>query len=367
MEDTTHIAVLVALLGFALAALFGAVANRTSFCAMGAVSDVLNIGDWGRARMWLLAIACAMAGANLLGLLGYVDFGRSMYTAERFPWLSYLVGGFLFGIGMTLASGCGARNLVRLGGGNLKSLVVLVFLGLSAYMTMKGALAGARVGLSERFAIYFEGGQTLYALIARASAGDARTVQWGVMLIAAAALLVFALKDAAFRARRDLVLGGLLIGTIIAAGWYVTGYLGHIAEDPHTLEEVWAGTNSKRPESFTYVAPLAYSLELLLLWTDQSLKVTFGIAIALGLLAGSLGYALTTRRFRIESFSSAADMGNHLFGAVLMGFGGVTAMGCTVGQGLSGVSTLALGSFLAFAAIIAGCAATMKWLYWRMS
>jgi uncharacterized membrane protein YedE/YeeE len=361
------LATLVALLGFVLAAVFGVVANRVNFCTMGAVSDVVNMGDWARARMWLLAIACAIVGVNLLSLLGHVDVSRSIYTGERFPWLSYLSGGFLFGIGMTLASGCGMRNLVRLGSGNLKSVVVLVFLGLSAYMTMKGVLAQLRVGLIDRPVLHFDGGQSLYTLIARASNIDVRALQWVVMLVSAAGLLAFVFRDARFRASRDLVLGGLTIGAIIAAGWYVTGHVGHLAEDPQTLEEVWVGTNTKRPESFSYVAPLGYSLELLMLWTDKSLKVTFGIAIVIGLLVGSLAYALVTRRFRIESFTSAADFGNHLVGAILMGFGGVTAMGCTVGQGLSGISTLALGSVLALASIVAGSAATMKWLYWRMA
>jgi hypothetical protein len=367
MEDTPHLAALVAALGFALAVVLGVVANRVSFCTMGAVSDAVNMGDWCRMRMWLLAIACAIVGVNLLSLLGYVDVSRSMYTGERFPWLSYLSGGFLFGVGMTLASGCGTRNLVRLGGGNLKSAVVLVFLGLSAYMTMKGVLAEVRVGVLDRLALHLDGGQTLYTLIARATSADARATQWVVMLVSALALLAFVFKDARFRGSRDLVLGGVAIGAIIAAGWYVTGYLGHLAEDPQTLEEVWVGTNGRRPESFSYVAPLGYCLELLMLWTDKSLKVTFGVAIVVGLLIGSLAYALATRHFRIESFTSAADLGNHLAGAVLMGFGGVTAMGCTVGQGLSGVSTLALGSVLASVAIVAGSAATMKWLYWRLA
>jgi uncharacterized membrane protein YedE/YeeE len=367
MADTTHLATLVAVLGFALAVVFGAVANRVSFCTMGAVSDVVNMGDWGRMRMWLLAIACAVAAVNLLSLMGYVDVSRSIYAGERFPWLSYLSGGLLFGVGMTLASGCGTRNLVRLGGGNLKSVVVLVFLGLSAYMTMKGVLAEVRVGVFDRLALHFDGGQGLYTLIARAANADVRVTQWVVMLAATAGLLAFVFKDAQFRASRDFVLGGVAIGAIIAAGWYVTGHIGHLAEDPQTLEEVWVGTNGRRPESFSYVAPLGYGLELLMLWTDKSLKVTFGIAIVAGLFVGSLAYALATRRFRLESFTSAADLGNHLAGAVLMGFGGVTAMGCTVGQGLSGVSTLALGSVLVSAAIVAGSAATMKWLYWRMA
>lgn len=365
--DPEHLGATIAWLGFALAFVFGVVAHRVNFCTMGAVSDVVNIGDWGRMRMWLLAIAVAVVAANLLHLFGYIDLERSIYPAERFTWLSYLVGGVLFGVGMTLAGGCGSRNLVRLGGGNLKSLVVLAFLGMSAYMTMKGVLAVPRTSLFEPAAMHLEGGQGLPNLLAQRVGMQAAAARWVVMGVVGAALLVFVLKDRDFRRRRELMLGGAIIGLVIAAGWYVTGHIGYLAEDPQTLEETFAGTNTHRPESFSFVGPVGYSLELLLLWTDRSLRVTFGIAIVAGLFAGSLAYALASRNFRWESFASASDLRDHVLGAVLMGFGGVVALGCTIGQGLTGVSTLALGSFLALGGIVAGSAATMKFLYWRLS
>ena len=103
MESSTYLWIIVPLLGFALAFVFGAAAQHSGFCAMGAVSDIVNMGDWGRMRMWLLAIAVAIIGANLLSLAGFVDLGKSMYTTEQFRLVSYAVGGFLFGVGMTLA------------------------------------------------------------------------------------------------------------------------------------------------------------------------------------------------------------------------------------------------------------------------
>ena len=362
-----HLGATVAWLGFGLAFVFGAVAHRVNFCTMGAVSDAINIGDWGRMRMWLLAIAVAILAANLLHLSNYVDLERSMYPAERFSWVSYLLGGFLFGVGMTLASGCGSRNLVRLGGGNLKSLVVLTFLAVTAYMTMKGVLAVPRVGVLDPVALHFDGGQGMPNLLAGLAGIDRRAARWIATGSVVSALLAFVLKDGEFRRSPELLFGGAVIGLVVAAGWYVTGHLGYVPEDPQTLEETFAGTNTRRPESFSFVGPVAYSLELLLLWTDSSLRVTFGVAIVAGLLFGSLGYALATRNFRWETFASAADLRNHVLGGVLMGFGGVTAMGCTIGQGLTGVSTLALGSFCALAAIVAGSAVTMKVLYWRLA
>jgi len=114
------------------------------------------------------------------------------------------------------------------------------------------------------------------------------------------------------------------------------------------------------------VGPVAHTLEWLQFWTDKSSKLSFGVAVVAGTLLGSFAYAVLTRNFRWESFASAADTRNHIIGGILMGFGGVTAMGCTIGQGITGLSTLAAGSFLVFFSIIAGAAATMKVQYARM-
>jgi hypothetical protein len=181
----------------------------------------------------------------------------------------------------------------------------------------------------------------------------------------AAAVAAFVLASRDFRASREMIAGGFIIGAIIVAGWYVTGHLGHVAEDPRTLEEAFIGTNSGKPESYSFVAPVAYLLELLLWWSDQSRTVTFGIAGVLGMAVGSAAVAVATRTFRWEGFASTEDLVNHIVGGVLMGFGGVCALGCTIGQGLTGISTLALGSFLALGAIIAGSVAALRYQYWR--
>ena len=138
-----------------------------------------------------------------------------------------------------------------------------------------------------------------------------------------------------------------------------------MAEDPNTLQEAFVATNTGRMESFSFVAPMAFGLEYLMLWTDKSKIITYGIASGLGVIAGSAAYALATRKFRWEGFRDAEDTANHIVGGVLMGFGGITALGCTVGQGITGISTLALGSVLTFGAIVGGSALTMKYLYWR--
>jgi uncharacterized membrane protein YedE/YeeE len=350
---------------FALAFVFGAVGNKTHFCTMGAVSDVVNMGDWNRMRMWLLAIAVATAGASALQLAGWVDLSKTIYTAPRFTWLSYVVGGLLFGIGMTLGSGCGSKTLIRIGSGNLKSLVVALVLAITAYMTLKGILAVFRVAALDSVGATFAGPQDLPSLLAPAFGIGKRTALAALGTAIAAGLLLFVFKAREFRTF-DNVLGGAVAGLVVVGAWYLSGHLGHLPEDPATLEEKFLATNSGRIESFSFVAPYAYLLELLMLWSDKSRTVTLGIAAVLGMFSGSLAWSLATRTFRLESFRDATDLINHLAGGALMGFGGVLALGCTIGQGISGVSTLALGSFLAFFSIVAGAAATMKFQYWRL-
>ncbi len=367
MQDLSSLAALVAWSAFGLAAVFGAVANRVDFCTMGAVTDVVVSGDWRRMRMWLLAIAVAIVGATWLEATGLVDLGKSIYAAPRVAWASHLVGGFLFGFGMTLSSGCGSKMLIRVGAGNLKSLMVLIVLAISAYMTLKGLFAVWRVNTLDTLRLdtsAFGAAHSDLPSVVSALAGGG-SVKMALSLAIALGVATFALSARDFRETRGMIAGGLIIGAVIVAGWYVTGHLGHLAEDPRTLEEAFIATNSGRPESYSFVAPVAYTLELLLLWSDQSRVVTFGVAGVLGMATGSAAMALATRRFRWEGFASIEDLVNHIVGGVLMGFGGVTALGCTIGQGLSGISTLAIGSFIALAAIVGGCIAALKYQYWR--
>jgi uncharacterized membrane protein YedE/YeeE len=352
---------------FALAFVFGAVANRTHFCTMGAISDWVAMGDLTRMRMWLLAIAVALLGASALHLAGLVDLSKSIYPSPNFTWLSYLVGGFLFGVGMTLGSGCGSKTLIRVGAGNLKSLVVYVFLGIAAYMTLRGILGAFRVGVLEKATITLPTGQDLPSLLASAT-GVSRGAWMALLACAiAGALIAFVYAGRQFRSSFDYTLGGMVTGLVVVGGWYVSGHVGHVAEDPNTLQEAFVATNTGRMEAFSFVAPLAFTLEYLMLWTDKSKIITYGIASAAGVIAGSLAYALASRSFRWEGFRDAEDTALHVLGGILMGFGGITALGCTIGQGISGLSTLALGSIITFGAIIAGSAVTIKWQYWRLT
>src|SRR5512134_3173822 len=332
--------------GFALAVMFGGVAQRTHFCTMGAVADIVNMGDWSRMRMWALAAGVAILGFNAMVALGWVEAGDSIYATPKFVWLSNALGGLMFGFGMVLASGCGSKTLVRLGAGNLKSLLVFIVLGLTAFATLKGITAVARVATVDRAALTLPTGQDLPCVLG-------------------GALLAWALARHEGRSREAL-LGGLVIGTVIAGVWWASGRLGHVAEHPQTLEEAFLATNSQRMESLSFVSPIAYTIDWLLFFSDQSKVLTLGIVTTVGVIVGSAVVALVTHTFRWEGFGGVEDTANHLVGALLMGVGGVTALGCTIGQGLSGLSTLSLGSVIALAGILSGAVLALRYQVWRL-
>lgn len=366
--SANHFTSIVVWGGFALAFVFGLVANKTNFCTMGALSDIVNMGHWGRMRMWLLAIAVAVLGASALAYTGQVDLSKAIQQRPSLSWLSLLVGGLAFGAGMTLSGGCANKNLIRVGGGSLRSVVVLVFMGIASYMTLKGLFGQWRASWLDPVAVNLADwgwkDQSLATAVSRLTGIGAKPALLGTAAALALALLVFVFKDKRFRANTSQMFGALVIGALVVGGWYVSGHLG-FGENPETLEQGYFATNSRTLESMSFVGPVAYGLELLMLWTDKSLHLSFGIASVLGVVLGSAAYAIATRRFRWEGFASLMDLRNQLVGALLMGFGGVTALGCTVGQGLSGVSTLAIGSFIATAGIIAGSVATLKYTLWR--
>jgi uncharacterized protein len=345
----------------AITTVMGFFMARSNFCTMGAVADIVNMGDWTRMRMWLLAIAVAIFGTQALQLAGVIDLSKSIYTSANFTWLSYLIGGFLFGFGMVLASGCGSKTLIRIGGGSLKSFIVFIVLGLTAYMTLKGLFGVLRVNTVDLIKPTIASGQDLPRFLAKALAIDLNSLRTTIALIIGVSLVVFAFKSREFRSSLSNPIASIVIGLGIAAMWYVSGKLGYVAEDPKTLEEAFVATNSGRMESLSFVAPMAYTLELLLFWSDTTKKITLGIAACGGMVLGAFISSVIDKSFRWEGFANAEDTANHLIGATLMGIGGVTAVGCTIGQGLSGLSTLALGSFIAFAAINLGAIAALRY------
>ena len=346
----------VALWGFLGAFLFGVVAHKTHFCTMGAISDWINMGSLRRLRAWLLAMAVALLVSQLLQAIGWIDLSASIYLSTNFGIGGYIVGGFLFGVGMTLGGGCGQRTLVRTGGGNLKSLVVLLVLGLTAYITLRGLLAGVRIEVFEPLSIdlseYGLADQSLASVLVAVTGLASESVVKGLAVIIGLALLIYTLKDKDFRTSGDTIVSGLVVGLLVAGAWLVTGVVGNDDFDPVRLE------------TLTFIAPVGNMLNYLMTWTGST--IGFGIAVVFGVLAGSLVYAVTSGNFRIETFSSRSDMLNHLYAGVLMGFGGVLSLGCTIGQGVGGFSTLALGSVVSIVFIVFGCALTIKMQYYML-
>ncbi len=328
--------------------LLGFISQRTHFCTMGAISDVVHMGDWTRARQWACAIAVGMLGFAALTDLGWIDPSKTLYASSRLMWLSTLVGGLMFGYGMVIASGCGNKALVRIGGGNLKSVVVFVVLGISAFATLKGITAVLRTHTVDAVFIVMPSGAGLNALGVPA-----------LPYLLAAAILAWVFRDKEFWTRNSLM-AGLGVGSIVVAMWGVSGYLGFVAEHPETLEAVYLGTSSGRIEALNFVAPIANTLDWVMFYSDASKVLTTGVVAVVGVICGSAASALQSQTFRLESFANARDLAQHLIGAVLMGVGGVTAMGCTVGQGMSGISTLSLNAVVAMAAIVLGAVVALR-------
>jgi uncharacterized protein len=348
-----------------VAFVFGAVAQRTHFCTMGAISDIVNMGDWTRMRMWGMAVGVAMLGFYGMAALGWIDPLQTIYASGRVIWLSALVGGALFGFGMVLASGCGSKTLVRIGGGNLKSLVVFVVMGVAAFATLRGLTAVLRVNTVDQVAFVMQDTSALPLWLATRLGGSAGL--GGLLAMAVAlALVAWALSSRDFRSSFDNWLAGIGIGATVAALWWVTGHMAFVPEHPETLEAVFLTTNTGRMESLTFTAPMAYTLDWLIYFSDTSKVLTLGVVSVFGVVLGAAVYALATRSFHWEGFRNTQDTALHLVGAVCMGVGGVTAMGCTVGQGLSGLSTLSLTSLFAVAGIVLGALGGFRFQMWLL-
>lgn len=350
-----------ALWAFLLSFVFGAVTQRSNYCTMGAVSDIVNFGDWTRARMAIASVGVAIIGVALLKVSGTVDINKAFYVAPKLIWLSHIVGGLCFGFGMTLAGGCGSKTLLRVGSGSLRAFVTILMMAIFAWFTLRGVLGVFRVSTLDTVAVTLATTQDIPTLAGLS--GNAAAILAAVI---GGALLAFAFAGKQFRADKWNWIAGIVVGLTVIAGWYASGRIGFIAEHPETLEAAWVSTNSGRPESLTFTAPPAYLLELLGFWSDKSKFVTFGIASVLGVIVGSWAMSLVTRTFHWEGFASTEDLANHLVGAALMGFGGVLAMGCTVGQGLSGMSTLAVGSLITVISIVIGCRVALVYQMWRL-
>lgn len=354
--DDLSVSTLMGIGGFAVGLLFGALTYRTNFCTMGSISDAVSFGDFRRARSWMLAIAVAILGAQTLNGLEAVDLTQSIYLGPSLRWFSNISGGLVFGFGMVLASGCPARNLARVGGGDLKALVVLMFIGVFGYMTLRGLIAPSRVLIEDSTTLDLSQlgfpDQQIGSMIAQVLPVNEVQAQAVLAAIVAAVLLVFCFSNAEFRQSTGLVAVGIGAGLLVTASWWITGVLGADDFEPVQLT------------SLTFIAPTANALQYLMTYTGAT--IDFGIASVAGAIFGAALAALQGRTFQLISFYDKSDTLHHMIGGAMMGVGGVLALGCTIGQGMTGISTLGLGSVIALASIVLGGCLGLKYMEWKV-
>ena len=351
MEDM-EVTTLMGLAGLIIGFLFGVLTHRTNFCTMGSISDAMSFGDFGRARAWLLAIAVAIIGATALHQMEMIDLEESIYLGSGLNWFGAILGGVVFGFGMVIASGCPGRNLVRAGGGDLKAVVVLASIAIFGYMALRGLTAPIRAYIQNNTTYDLSGvdmeSQQIGAILASLTGIDDATMRIAVAAIVAGALLIFCFGNSGFRRSPANIAAGLGAGLLVTAGWWATGVLGADDFDPAPLV------------SLTFIAPTGQGMQYLMTWTGST--ISFGIATVGGAILGAFVSAKLKGGFHLATFYDSKDTLRHMLGGAMMGTGGVLALGCTIGQGMTGVSTLSLGSVLAVMAIVAGGMLGVKYM-----
>ncbi len=367
MEPSIQLLMYISILGFIL----GFVVSKTNFCTMGAVSDWVNIGDLSRFKSWMFAAGIAILGVTILEYFAFinVDDSRIPYRNSVFFWPRYIIGGLMFGVGMTFASGCGNKVLIRVGGGNIKSIVVLLIAGLMAYLMTRTDFYGvvfhswmspispdlAKIGIEDQSV------PTILSFLF--SSENLINTKLLVGLVIAFTVILFIFKSGTFIKSIDNLLGGFVVGVVVVIAWYLTG--GSLGQD-------WIETNNFLDiplpgvgmQSFTFINPMGETIIFLGNAAD-TFYLTFGVTALISVILGSFVYSISSKNFRLEWFASKQDFFRHMIGAVLIGIGGVLSLGCTIGQGVSGVSTLALGSFITLISIVLGAAVSMKIEYYN--
>ena len=347
--DTESIELTILLGGLLLGIVFGFACQRSRFCFLGIISDVYIYRNLSRLSLYLFTLITAVIGVQLLAGSGSINPADSVYMSISDKTISSVSGGLLFGIGMTFCSGCTTSTLIKFGEGNMKSLIILTLSGIAAISTMRGFLGSIRIQLFEdNFLVrkinnFFE---------YKGSFGVDTEWLWPILLLASLGfLLLNKVKNLEIRKNG---IWGLVMGACIVGAWFVSGNIGFLAEHPDTLESKYMLTDSGKPESFSFIGPLAYSLEFFLYQSDSSKFISFGIIVLFGLLLGSYLSARLQKRFKLEFFTTKNDFIYCILGSTLMGFGGVTASGCTLGHGLSGLSISSFDSIIVVGSITIG-------------
>jgi len=323
--------------GLAAGAVLGVAGRAGRFCTLAMLEDAFFGSNYRRLKSFALAASVALLATQALAAFGIVDLSRSIYLTASIGLGGAILGGLMFGVGMALVGTCGFGTLVRVGGGDLRAIVVFLVLGLSALATMRGITGMLRLTLIEPLSLRLPEGstQTLTSLLG--AGGAMRAV---LVVTISAALAFWALADGRLIRSPRLLASGLAVGAAIAFGWFATGWLTDDEFDP------------VRVSSLSFVAPLGDAI--LYIATFSGARLNFGIGSVAGVVAGSFAAAMLARGFRWEACDDARELKRHMSGALLMGIGGIMSMGCTIGQGLSAFSTLAVSAPITMVAIACG-------------
>jgi hypothetical protein len=334
---------ILALIGLGGGVILGLAARLGRFCTLGAIEDFLYQGSDTRLRMWGLAIGIAGIGAFTLVGLGALDPTQTIYHLSPFSPAFAIIGGLMFGYGMSLAGNCGFGALARFGGGDLRSFVIVVVMGISGYVMLSGPLAHLRLtGL----ALTEISTQTRsYPQILSELTGIS-IVPLGLLI--SAAITGFALWSHEFLRNPKAILWGALVGGVIVSGWGGTQWVAN------------TGFSASPINSHTFTSPLGETL--LYLMTSSGGGLTFGVGSVFGVLVGAFIGSLFKGHFRWEACEDPRELKRQVLGAVLMGFGAILAMGCTIGQGISAFSLLTINAPIVFASIFTGAALGLRQL-----
>ncbi|PLY07462.1 MAG: YeeE/YedE family protein [Arcobacter sp.] len=317
---------IVNILGLIIGLALGAIAQKNQFCFSGSIKDYILTKSTMRGSSVILAMIISIVSTYVIASFYELDLTETPYYKENINYFVIILGGLLFGIGMMLSDGCSNRHLIKFAQGDINSLIVLVFIAIFGYSTAKGLFAEIfnpiinNPTLIEWSSYIGNVSMNIYFIV-------------GVLVL----LLIFIVK----KAKRLLSLwDGVLIGLLIAASWFVTGVIGE--ESMERVIEL---------SGITFVYPTAKSMEFFTYY--QISELNFSISLVFGVIAGAFLMSKLNRRY---SFGCTAAKGQHkvkynIIGGSLMGTGGILSIGCTVGQGLTGMSTLAFASLVAIVSI----------------
>jgi uncharacterized membrane protein YedE/YeeE len=323
------------MIGFAGGIVLGLAARIGRFCTLGAIEDALYGQSNNRLRMWGTAIGMAVLLVHLALTQGLITTSNSYPLTVPFTPLLTIFGGLLFGLGMAFSGNCGFGALARLGGGDLRSFVIVLVMGVSAYVTLGGPLSPVRIWLVQLLSL--QPNTASFSALLSASTGVPASY---IGLLMGAGVFGFSVWNKAFWEEKSNVIWGSLVGLAVASGWIGT----------HLIAQV--GFSGLRPVSHGFTAPVGSAI--LYFMTSSGQTLNFGIGSVCGVWAGALTGSLMKGHFRLEACEDPRELQRQITGAVMMGIGGVLAIGCSVGQGISAMALLSINAPLALSSIFIG-------------